>query len=148
MLPGSMRPGDRNLSMRRGLTAIGVETAIMSDATTTTALAAIGIPASFVIIATVSIVGLGWGRATRPVSVQGAMNGDSDVRVSVGGLAADNPDEEVPAIGEEDATDIPSAGDLFDPGTTVRVIAMQNLVPLVGTVSAYLAFRFLPIWGF
>jgi len=111
-------------------------------------LSAIGIPASFVVIATVSIVGLGWGRATRPVSVQGAMNGDSDVRVSVGGLAADNPDEEVPAIGEEDATDIPSAGDLFDPGTTVRVIAMQNLVPLVGTVSAYLAFRFLPIWGF
>src|SRR6056297_388283 len=111
-------------------------------------LSAIGIPASFVVIATVSIVGLGWGRATRPVSVQGAMSGDSDVEVSVGGLAADDPDEEVPAIGEEEAADIPSAGDLFDPGTTVRVIAMQNLVPLVGTVGAYLAFRFLPIWGF
>jgi len=111
-------------------------------------LSAIGIPASFVVIATVSIVGLGWGRATRPVSVQGAMRGDSDVQVSVGGLAADDPDEEVPAIGEEEAADIPSAGDLFDPGTTVRVIAMQNLVPLVGTVGAYLAFRFVPIWGF
>ncbi|MCF2207943.1 inorganic phosphate transporter family protein [Halobacterium salinarum] len=111
-------------------------------------LSAIGIPASFVVIATVSIVGLGWGRATRPVSVQSAVSGDSDVAVSVGGLAADDPDEAVPAIGEEQPEDIPSTGDLFDPGTTVRVIAMQNLVPIVGTVSAYLAFRFLPIWGF
>ena len=112
-------------------------------------LSAIGIPASFVVIATVSIVGLGWGRATRPVSVQNAMSGGSDVEGSAGsGLAADGADEAVPAAGEEDAADIPSAGDLFDPGTTVRVIAMQNLVPLVATVSAYLAFRFVPIWGF
>jgi len=111
-------------------------------------LSAIGIPASFVVIATVSIVGLGWGRATRPASVQGAMRGEEDVQVSVGGLAADDPDEAVPDIGEEEPADIPSAGDLFDPGTTVRVIAMQNLVPVVGTAGAYLAFRFVPIWGF
>ena len=36
MLPGSMRPGDRNRSMRRGLTAIAVETATANDATATT----------------------------------------------------------------------------------------------------------------
>ncbi|TKX54535.1 inorganic phosphate transporter, partial [Halorubrum sp. SP9] len=33
-------------------------------------LSAVGIPASFVIIATMSIVGLGWGRATRTVTVR------------------------------------------------------------------------------
>jgi PiT family inorganic phosphate transporter len=111
-------------------------------------LSAIGIPASFVVIATVSIVGLGWGRATRPVSVQEAVTGDEDVPVSVGGLAADDPESDVPDVGEEEPADIPSAGDLFDPGTTVRVIAMQNLVPLVATVGAYLAFRFVPVFGF
>jgi phosphate/sulfate permease len=111
-------------------------------------LSAIGIPASFVVIATVSIVGLGWGRATRPVSVQEAVTGDENVPVSVGGLAADDRETEVPDVGEEDPADIPSAGDLFDPGTTVRVIAMQNLVPVVATVGAYLAFRFVPVFGF
>jgi PiT family inorganic phosphate transporter len=111
-------------------------------------LSAIGIPASFVVIATMSIVGLGWGRATRPATVPEVVRGDQDVPVSVGGLAADEDSEEVPAIGEEEPEDIPSAADLFDPGTTARVILTQNLVPLVGTVGAYLTFRFVPIFGF
>jgi PiT family inorganic phosphate transporter len=111
-------------------------------------LSAIGIPASFVVIATMSIVGLGWGRATRPATVSEVVRGDEDVPVSVGGLAADEEHDEVPAIGEEEPEDIPSAGDLFDPGTTARVILMQNLVPLVATVGAFLTFRFVPIFGF
>ena len=36
MLPDSMRPGDRNCSMRRGLTAIAIETATVNDAAATT----------------------------------------------------------------------------------------------------------------
>ncbi|WP_336035295.1 inorganic phosphate transporter [Halobacterium yunchengense] len=113
-------------------------------------LSAIGIPASFVVIATMSIVGLGWGRATRPVTVPEAVRGDEDVPVSVGGLAADeeHEDDDVPAIGEEDPEDIPSAADLFDPGTTARVVLMQNVVPMLATGGAYLAFRFVPVFGF
>ena len=113
-------------------------------------LSAIGIPASFVVIATMSIVGLGWGRATRPVTVPAAVRGEEDVTVSVGGLAADEEQEtgDVPAIGEEDPADIPSASDLFDPGTTARVVLMQNVVPMLATVGAYLTFRFVPIFGF
>jgi len=50
-------------------------------------------------------------------------------------------------IGEEETKDIPGTGELFDPSTTVRVV-IQNAVPLVSTVGAYLLFRFVPVFGF
>jgi PiT family inorganic phosphate transporter len=96
----------------------------------------------------VSIIGLGWGRATRPIAVPDVVRGEEtpDVDVSVGALAADGADGEPPAIGEEEPEEIPSAADLFDPATTARVVLMQNLVPLIATIGAYLTFRFLPIF--
>jgi PiT family inorganic phosphate transporter len=103
-------------------------------------LSAIGIPASFVIIATMCIVGLGWGRATRTVTVSESVRGDAEANVSVGALAAEEPGEEAPGIGEEEPEDIPAAGDLFDPATTGRVILMQNLVPVIATAGAYATF--------
>ena len=111
-------------------------------------LSAIGIPASFVVIATVSIIGLGWGRATRPIAVPDVVRREEtpDVDVSVGALAADGADGESAAIGEEEPEEIPSATDLFDPATTARVVLMQNLVPLIATIGAYLTFRFLPVF--
>ena len=106
-------------------------------------LSAIGIPASFVIIATTSIVGLGWGRATRTSTLPEVVRGEEETSVSVGALTAESPGEEAPDIGEEDPDDIPSAGDLFDPATTGRVIVMQNVVPILSTVGAYAAFTVL-----
>ncbi|MFT4885584.1 MAG: PiT family inorganic phosphate transporter, partial [Natronomonas sp.] len=38
-----------------------------------------------------------------------------------------------------------AASDLFDPETTGRVILMQNFVPTLATVGAFLIFRFFPI---
>ncbi len=105
-------------------------------------LSAIGIPASFVIIATTSIVGLGWGRATRTATLTEVVRGEQSPNVSVGALAAEKPGEQAPEIGEEQA-DIPSASDLFDPATTSRVIVMQNVVPILSTVGAYAAFAVL-----
>jgi len=99
-------------------------------------LSAVGIPASFVIIATMSIVGLGWGRATRTVTVREGIRGEKEPTVSVGALTAD----EIPAIGEGDANDVPSASDLFNPGTSARVVLMQNIVPLLSTVGALVTF--------
>jgi len=95
-------------------------------------LSAVGIPASFVIIATMSIVGLGWGRATRTVTVKQGISGEKEPKVSVGALKAD----ETGPIGEGDPSDIPSASDLFNPGTSARVVLMQNVVPLLSTVGA------------
>ena len=107
--------------------------AVVSSAIVT-ALSAIGIPASFVIIATMSIVGLGWGRATRSVTVAETVGGEVP-DVSVGALTA----EEAPEIGESER--VPSSSDLFDPSTTARVVLMQNVVPVISTAGAYAAFR-------
>ncbi|NUB90214.1 inorganic phosphate transporter [Haloterrigena sp. SYSU A558-1] len=110
-------------------------------------LSAIGIPASFVVIATMSIVGLGWGRATRTTTLSDAARGE-ETRVSVGALTAEEEGEQSPDIGEEEPEDIPKASDLFDPSTTARVILMQNVVPIISTVGAFITFRFVPIFGF
>ena len=110
-------------------------------------LSAIGIPASFVIIATMSIVGLGWGRATRSTTVSQGVRGEETPNVSVGALTADEPGEQAPDIGEEDPAETPSAAELFDPETTGRVVLMQNVVPLLSTLGAYATFRVLfAVW--
>ena len=114
-------------------------------------LSAIGIPASFVVIATMSIIGLGWGRATRTTTAREGVRGEKPTRVSVGALAADEeaptvgdparPGEEAPQpIGAEEPADIPAASDLFDPSSTARVIIMQNVVPIFATVGSYATF--------
>ncbi|WP_323191157.1 inorganic phosphate transporter [Halostella sp. PRR32] len=128
-----------------------------------TVLSELGIPASFVVVATMSILGLGWGRATRTATISDTVHGEAPERISVGALAADSADEgaatvgnptpepaqnggqrEVPPIGDEDAEDIPSASDLFEPATTARVIALQNVVPAIATIAAFLVFQFVP----
>ncbi|MDS0282455.1 inorganic phosphate transporter [Haloarcula onubensis] len=127
--------------------------------TIVTFLSALGIPASFVIIATMSIVGLGWGRATRMTRLSDTVTGHDAPDVSVGALAADADDaptvggskgtpepSEPDPIGEESSEDIPRASDLFEPATTARVIFLQNVVPSIATVAAYLVFRFLPVF--
>ena len=113
-------------------------------------LSAIGIPASFVVIATMSIIGLGWGRATRTMRASRSDISEKagETRMSVGSLAADTEGESLPPIGEEEPAEIPSASDLFNPGTTARVVIMQNVVPMISTVGAYLVFRFVPVFGF
>ncbi len=110
-------------------------------------LSAIGIPASFVIIATMCVIGLGWGRATRPITVTEAVRGEESVPISVAALTADEEGEELPPIGDEDPERIPSASDLFDPATTARVVLMQNIVPVIATAGAYATFRFVPFFG-
>ncbi len=129
-----------------------------------TALSAIGIPASFVVVATMSIVGLGWGRATRTVTLRDGVGGDRPTGGgAVGALAAESQDggvptvaeprpegveageaADVPKMGEENPEDLPSTSDLFEPKETARVVAMQNLVPVLATVLAFLVFRFVP----
>ncbi|ACV46988.1 MULTISPECIES: inorganic phosphate transporter [Halomicrobium] len=126
------------------------------SSTIVTFLSALGVPASFVIIATMSIVGLGWGRATRTTTISDTVKGETP-EVSVGALTADAPD--APTVGGQAGTpsekhkqpigepeDIPKAADLFEPETTARVILTQNFVPAVATLAAYLVFKFVPIF--
>ncbi|WP_135805927.1 inorganic phosphate transporter [Halorussus marinus] len=103
-----------------------------------TALSALSVPASFVVIATMSVVGLGWGRATVAEAVP------DEPSVPTAGVG--------PASGTTEPSDVvedggaPSPAELYQPATTARVIALQNLVPAVATVVAYLVFRYVPIW--
>ncbi|UPV75616.1 anion permease [Halorussus limi] len=126
-----------------------------------TVLSALSIPASFVVIATMSVVGLGWGRATvadpvpdspqvpgASVGVPGESASVPGKRVGVPGKGSDPPGERTDLDSEdadETAGDDPSAGELYQPATTARVILLQNLVPGIATVVAYVVFRYVPI---
>jgi len=119
-------------------------------------LSALGIPVSFVVVATVCIIGLGWGRSTRAVSVTDAVRGEAAPEVTVGALAEDENAPTVgapsPAAGPNSAFDPmrdptpeqgPARSELFDPGTTIRIVFMQNVVPVIATIGSYLTFLFL-----
>jgi len=116
-------------------------------------LSTLGIPASFVVVATVCIIGLGWGRSTHAISIGEAVRGDADPHVSLDALAEGEgaptrqKEQEMSArsasrrfAGTEETGTPPARSDLFDPGTTVRVILMQNVVPILATVGSYLTF--------
>jgi PiT family inorganic phosphate transporter len=109
-----------------------------------TFLSSIGIPASLAVSATMSIVGLGWGRATRTVTVGEAVRGEGEARVSVNALAADTPSD-VPKMGEEDAAEL-TAEDLFDPSTTGRVVFLWVLTPSLAAAGAYALFVLVPLY--
>ncbi len=149
---GAFTIGRRTLeTMGNDLTALPLTAAVVVmtvSATIVSLLSAIGIPVQLVIVATMSIVGLGWGRATRTTTVTGAVRGEEEATVSVGALTAETEGEGMPAIGEESVEDIPKASELFDPSTTARVILIQNFVPVIATIGAYLTFRFVPVFGF
>ncbi|WP_137284153.1 inorganic phosphate transporter [Halorussus salinisoli] len=105
------------------------------SASIVTVLSALGVPASFVVIATMSVVGLGWGRAT----VADAVPDSPQVPASSVGVPAESAD--APIVTD----DSPSAAELYQPATTARVVLLQNLVPAVATVVAYVVFRYVPI---
>jgi PiT family inorganic phosphate transporter len=145
------------------------------SASLVTVLSALGVPASFVVIATMSIVGLGWGRATRTVGVSAGVpepefavpadgrgvaegagrSGDASAPTDDDPTSLHAPDPD--ATGRDpapsgtggttparEATTAPSTAELYRPRTTARVLLLQNVVPVIATVAAYLLFRFVP----
>ncbi|QRV16764.1 anion permease [Haloterrigena salifodinae] len=109
-------------------------------------LSAVGIPASFVIVATMSIVGLGWGRASRTPTLSDVSRGE-DAPTVVGALTADG-EHDSPTSNTQETADAPEAASLFNPSTTARVVVMQNVVPLVATVGAFVLFEFVPLFRY
>ncbi len=120
-----------------------------------TVLSELGIPASLAVSATMSIVGLGWGRATRTTTISNAATeairskADASPRQGeagtlVGALGADERGDEVTPIGEEEPEEL-AASDLFDPATTGRVIMLWILTPTISGVLSYLLFEFVAV---
>ena len=122
------------------------------SATVITLLSLGGIPASLAVSATMSIVGLGWGRATRTVTISEAASetvaGETPEIPGAGeALAADVPGEDtenVPDIGDPDTEQL-AATDLFNPATTGRVIVIWILTPTISATASFLLFQFAPI---
>ncbi|MFC4405214.1 inorganic phosphate transporter [Haloarchaeobius iranensis] len=120
-----------------------------------TFLSALGIPASLAVSATMAIVGLGWGRATRTTKISEAagkaVSGEAPEQVAPeksvsAALSADQPGGEVARIGEEEPNEL-KASDLFNPGTTARVISLWILTPSLSAVASFLLFSAFPIYG-
>jgi PiT family inorganic phosphate transporter len=139
-------------------------------ATIITVLSWLGIPASLAVSTTSCIIGLGWGRASRaqslaeiatpvpsedrPPLTTGALTapptGDGDDAPhapTVGDLAeGEAPAEQtasegIPRVGEEDPEPL-AAESLFDSATTVRIVTLWLLTPVISVVGSYLLFSF------
>ena len=118
---GALTIGRRTLAtMGNDLTQLPIIAALIVEvvsASIVTFLSVLGIPASFVVVATMSILGLGWGRATRTVRARDAVKGGDSGTVSVGALAADGEETGVPTVGEPnpdtgtDAEELPGIGE-------------------------------------
>jgi len=138
-----------------GLTDLPIMAALIVEVISATIISLLswgGIPASLAVSATMCIVGLGWGRATRTTTISqaatAAVTGEATSRtdgsLSVDALADSEPGGEVPGIGEEDRAEL-TAGDLFDPAATGRVITLWVLTPTFSALASFLVFEFVPI---
>ncbi|WP_135364439.1 inorganic phosphate transporter [Halosimplex halophilum] len=117
---------------------------MITASTVTTALSYIGIPISLVMASVMTIVGLGWGRATRPIAARDALRGELDAEIEPAALTA-GPDAPVTGIGEAEPAEVLDAGDLFDPRAVVKYVSMWIIGPTMSTLLAYVFFTLVPI---
>ncbi len=138
-------------------------------ATLITILSQLGIPASLAVSTTMCIIGLGWGRASRTVTLsdvtKAAIYGEGESHLSAGALATGGggvesqptvgtlaADESPMSDGETGSPEVQRIGegdpealvgtDLFDPAATARVITLWVLTPTISAVASYLVFEF------
>lgn len=146
---------------RRTMESVGTELTDISlfaalvvmttSATITTGLSAMGIPISLVLATVMTIAGLGWGRATRPISlddaVRGSIRGEMDGEVALGALTGE-PRGPVRKIGEEEAAELlEEAGELFDRRALVRYVSMWIVSPSISLLLSYVFFAVVPFAG-
>ena len=118
---------------------------MITAATITTALSYIGIPISLVMATVMTIVGLGWGRASRPITGLEMVQAETTQELpGMGALKVETPDE-IPAIGEEETTEVLDAGELFNPRAVAKYISMWIIGPSVALGLSYAFFVILPI---
>jgi PiT family inorganic phosphate transporter len=115
-------------------------------ATITTAASWLGIPISLALSTVMTIVGLGWGRASRTATAAELARGDVEGGVSVSAVAA-GVDEGVAEIGGARDDDLQDAAALFDPSTVAPFVSFWILGPSAATLFSYLAFLALPVAG-
>lgn len=119
---------------------------MLTASTITTILSSIGIPISLVMATVMTIVGIGWGRATRPVTVRDVVTRDTGgSEIVPGAITAENTaGKPATPIGEEEPQEVLDAGDLFNPRAIMKYISMWIIGPSVSTLLAYGFFTLVP----
>ena len=119
---------------------------MITASTITTLLSWLGIPISLVMATVMTIVGIGWGRATRPVTVREAVTRDTGTSDIVPGAITAEEMEGKPAapIGEAEPEEVLEAGDLFNPRAIIKYISMWIIGPSISTILAYGFFVLMP----
>ncbi|WP_227353631.1 inorganic phosphate transporter [Haladaptatus salinisoli] len=126
MAIGGFLIGPRTMTtVGEDITSLSLEGALVVEliaATIITLLSWAGIPASLAITAITCVIGLGWGRATRHVSIRE-------------GLELDEHDE------DEAVRAAPDGSGLYDPVVTRRVVVTWMLSPTVAAVLSFATFK-------
>jgi PiT family inorganic phosphate transporter len=119
---------------------------MITASTITTFLSLIGIPISLVMATVMTIVGIGWGRATRPITVREAATRDvEDKQIVTGAITAEGMEGRPAApIGEKEPEGVLDAGNLFNPRAIIKYISMWIIGPAMSTILAYGFFRLIP----
>ncbi|WP_343123572.1 inorganic phosphate transporter [Haloparvum sedimenti] len=115
-------------------------------ASITTVASYIGIPMSLALSTVMCIVGLGWGRATRPTGATDLMKGNVEGKISVGAVTAET-DDKIAPVGQENPENVQDVEQLFDPSSVVRFVAFWIIGPSIATALSYVTFVLLPIAG-
>ncbi|MDG5758247.1 inorganic phosphate transporter [Natronococcus sp. A-GB1] len=121
---------------------------MVTASTITTALSYIGIPISLVMATVMTIVGIGWGRATRPITFREAVTRDNEARerdIELGVIVAEEKEgKPAPAIGEAETEEVLHGSDLFNPRAVIKYVSMWIIGPSMSTLLAYGFFTLVP----
>ncbi|THE66513.1 anion permease [Salinadaptatus halalkaliphilus] len=124
---------------------LGALIIMFTAASITTALSYIGIPISLVLSSVGAIVGLGWGRASRPIAAREAVSRKTaDAEVVMGALTAEDAIEELAPIGVNEPEEVLEADELFKPEAVIRYVTMWVVGPSISTILAYAFFVSVP----
>ncbi|OVE83637.1 inorganic phosphate transporter [Natronolimnobius baerhuensis] len=119
---------------------------MVTASTITTVLSWAGIPISLVMATVMTIVGIGWGRATRPITVREAVTRDPETAdIELGAIVSEEKvDEAAPAIGEPESEDVLRGDELFNPRAIIKYVSMWVIGPSMSTLLAYGFFAVVP----
>ena len=117
---------------------------MLTAATITTILSYIGIPISLVMATVMTIVGLGWGRASRAIAARDLVRQDTEEVPTMGALTVDEP-EKITPIGEPEPQEVMEADQLFNPKVVAKFISMWIIGPSVSLGLSYLFFLVVPL---
>ncbi len=112
---------------------------MITAASITTFLSYIGIPISLVMATIMTIVGLGWGRATRSVAageVGDVLRGNAETELPMGAITVETPSE-VGKIGDREPKEVRAATELFNPRVVAKYVSMWIIGPTVSLGLSY-----------